>query len=137
MTRRNSTMAGGLFLLSLMASPVLAQEKPSAMAHDAAGKENCMMCHSVGVMPPVPDVPASHEARGNESCLWCHAPDSPMQTTGAKATPHAEATAEMDCASCHAPGANEEATDTPATHEGRGSNSCLWCHAKAGSGAGG
>ena len=131
MTRRLMTMAGAVFLLCLAASPVLAQEKPAAMAHDAAGKENCLMCHAVGVMPPVPDVTASHEGRGNETCLWCHAADSPMLTTGAKQMAH-DAAGKENCMMCHAAGAMEPVPDAPASHEGRGNESCLWCHKGAG-----
>jgi hypothetical protein len=40
--------------------------------HELEGKENCLMCHAAGVMPPVPDVPASHEGRENNTCAWCH-----------------------------------------------------------------
>jgi hypothetical protein len=46
---------------------------PPAIAHDPAGRENCMMCHS-GTMPNVPGVPATHEGRGNEHCTMCHRP---------------------------------------------------------------
>jgi hypothetical protein len=131
MNRRQLTMAGAVFLLCLVASPAMAQEKPSAMAHDAAGKENCMMCHAVGVMPPVPDVTASHEGRGNETCLWCHAADSPMQTTGASQTSH-DLEGKDNCLMCHTAGAMEPVPDAPASHEGRGNETCLWCHKAAG-----
>lgn len=134
MNRFLTSCLGGLFLLAILAGPLSSQEpvKPKVTSHDLAGKENCMMCHAVGVMPPAPDVPAeTHEGRGNETCQWCHAADSPMQTVGAKAAPHQRATADTDCMSCHGPGANAEATDTPETHKGRENNTCLWCHTKA------
>ncbi|NNM07294.1 MAG: hypothetical protein HKO65_19530 [Gemmatimonadetes bacterium] len=41
-------------------------------SHDLEGKDNCLMCHTAGVMPPAPDAPENHEGRGNETCLWCH-----------------------------------------------------------------
>jgi hypothetical protein len=47
---------------------------PPAIAHDTAGRDNCLMCHTPGAMAPVPDVPASHEGRGNEHCGMCHKP---------------------------------------------------------------
>ena len=131
MNRRLSTLAGLLLLLGLMAGSAAAQEKPSVMAHDAAGKENCMMCHAAGVMEPVPDAPASHEGRGNDTCLWCHAADSPMQTTGATQTTHDTAGKE-NCMMCHAAGVMEPVPDAPATHEGRGNETCLWCHKAVG-----
>jgi hypothetical protein len=130
MTRRLSMMAGGVFLLGLMASPALAQEKPPVMAHDAEGKANCMMCHAAGVMEPVPDVPASHEGRVSETCLWCHAADSPMQTTGAKQMAH-DTEGKDNCMMCHAAGVMEPVPDAPASHEGRANETCGWCH-KAG-----
>jgi len=131
MTRRLSTMAGAFFLLGLMASPALAQEKPKAMAHDAEGKDNCLMCHTPGVMEPVPDAPASHEGRGSEVCLWCHAADSPMQTTGAKQMAH-DAEGKDNCMMCHAAGVMEPVPDAPASHEGRANETCLWCHKTGG-----
>ena len=74
MIRGLLSFSGALFVLALASSPASAQLKAPAMAHDAAGKENCMMCHAVGVMEPVPDVPADHEGRTNEMCTWCHKP---------------------------------------------------------------
>jgi hypothetical protein len=54
--------------------------KPTVMSHDAAGREQCMMCHKAGAMEAVPDAPASHEGKELETCLMCHSADSPMQT---------------------------------------------------------
>jgi hypothetical protein len=47
---------------------------PPAISHDLAGRDNCLMCHTAGVMEPVPDVPATHEGRGGEHCRMCHNP---------------------------------------------------------------
>lgn len=94
-----------------------------------------MVCHAIGASP-ILDVPETHEGRGNDSCLWCHASDSPMLTVQPTDTPHARATDETDCAQCHAPEANPEVTSVPATHEGRGNESCMWCHVKVEGGAG-
>ena len=131
MIRRLLSFSGALVLLALMSSPVSAQMKTKAMSHDPAGKENCMMCHAVGVMPPVPDVPASHEGRPVTSCLWCHAPNSAMVTTGAPAPSHDMAGKE-NCMMCHAVGVMPPVPDVPASHEGRGNETCGWCHVKAG-----
>jgi hypothetical protein len=131
MTRRLLSFSGALMLLALVSSPVSAQTKVKPMAHDAAGKENCMMCHAVGVMPPVPDVPASHEGRENNTCLWCHAPDSPMVTTGAPSPSH-DMAGKDNCLMCHTAGAMEPVPDVPASHEGRTNDTCTWCHVKTG-----
>ena len=131
MSRRIASLWGTLFLFGAVATPLVAQEKPSVMGHELEGKENCMMCHTAGAMEPVPDVPADHEGRANETCLWCHAADSPMQTTGASATTH-EIEGKENCMMCHAAGAMPPIPDAPEDHEGRANETCLWCHAKSG-----
>ena len=127
MSRRFASWMGCFLLVAAFSAPLAAQEKPSVVSHDLAGKENCMMCHAPEVMPPVPDVPATHEGRGNETCLWCHAADSPMQTTGASAISH-DLAGKDNCMMCHTPGAMEPVPDAPATHEGRANETCTWCH---------
>lgn len=131
MKRNILATAAGLILTLALAAQAQAQIITTAMSHDTAGKENCMMCHAVGVMPPVPDVPANHEGRGNETCLWCHAADAPMTTTGATQTTH-DVAGKENCMMCHAAGVMPPVPDAPATHEGRGNETCLWCHTKAG-----
>ncbi len=83
-TRRTlGTLFMGVFLFGVTAGAAQAQTepeapvKPSAVTHDTAGKEACMVCHAIGASP-ILDVPETHEARGNESCMWCHAVDSPI-----------------------------------------------------------
>ena len=123
----------GVFLLSgALAGPLMAQvTKTTAMSHDAEGKDNCLMCHTPGVMPPATDVPESHEGRVSETCLMCHAPDSPMVTTGAILIPH-DTEGKDNCLMCHAPGVMPPATDVPESHEGRAVEMCSWCHKTAG-----
>ena len=130
MSRRFVSLLGVMFFLAFTAGSLVAQEKPPVTPHDIEGKENCMMCHAVGVMPPVPDAPASHEGRGNETCQWCHAPTSGMQTTGATKIPH-DLEGKDNCMMCHAAGVMPPVPDAPASHEGRGTETCLWCHTKA------
>ena len=128
MSRRFASLWGGLFLLGLLSAPLTAQEvKPPVTTHDLAGKENCMMCHAVGVMPPVPDVPADHKARGNESCQWCHAANSPMQTKTLPPVGH-DLAGKDNCMMCHAAGVMPPVPDVPADHKGRANESCTWCH---------
>lgn len=135
MSRYLSSFLGVFLLLAFLAAPLASQEemKPPVPTHDPAGKENCLMCHAPGVMPPVPDTPVeSHEGRANEHCMWCHAADSPMQTTGASKTSH-DLEGKDNCLMCHAPGVMPPATDIPAeTHEARANETCLWCHTHEG-----
>ena len=130
MKRKIMAAVGGLILSVALVSQANAQVVAKAMPHDGAGKENCLMCHAVGVMPPVPDVPASHEGRVSEQCLWCHTPDSPMTTTGAPQVAH-DTAGKDNCMMCHAAGVMPPVPDVPASHEGRENAYCLWCH-KAG-----
>lgn len=44
---------------------------PTAIPHDLAGKDNCLMCHS-GAMEGLPAAPASHEGRETDTCQMCH-----------------------------------------------------------------
>ncbi|MBI2616366.1 MAG: hypothetical protein HYW52_11955 [Gemmatimonadetes bacterium] len=47
---------------------------PPAIAHTLQGRAMCLMCHKVGVMPAVPDVPADHQGRTEKQCQMCHQP---------------------------------------------------------------
>lgn len=128
--KRGFFVPAGLFLvLGLAPSLLAAQEaKPGAVPHDLEGKAQCLMCHT-GAMQGVAGVPADHEGRGNDTCLWCHAADSPMVTGAAPAIPHDMAGKEQ-CLMCHG-GAMQGMPAAPASHEGRGNDTCTWCH-KAG-----
>ncbi len=72
MRHRFVGLMGVLIVVGVMASPLTAQVKTKAVAHDLEGKDNCLMCHTPGVMEPVPDTPKNHEGRRIEVCLWCH-----------------------------------------------------------------
>lgn len=125
------TIAGigaGLLFVGLTVLPLQGQEKKIPVtSHDLAGKENCMMCHAIGIMPPVPDVPADHRGRGNETCQWCHAADSPMQKKTLPPVSHDFAGKE-NCLMCHAIGVMPPVPDIPADHKGRANATCSWCH---------
>jgi len=131
MIRRYLTLMGVMVAMGLMAAPLTAQTKTTAVTHDLEGKDNCLMCHTPGVMEPVPDVPASHEGRANETCLMCHGPESAMVTTGAPNIPH-DMEGKDNCLMCHAAGVMEPVPDVPASHEGRTVEMCQWCHKTAG-----
>ncbi len=131
MRRHLVSMCGALLFVGVLLTPLAAQDKVKAVSHDVEGKANCMMCHAVGVMEPVPDVPASHESRANETCMMCHAPTSPMVTTGASAISH-DLEGKANCMMCHAAGVMPPVPDVPEDHAGRAVEMCTWCHKAAG-----
>ena len=132
MRRVFPSMLGGVMVAAFLAAPLGGQEKPTVPTHDMAGKDNCLMCHAVGVMPPVPDVPESHEGRENLTCLWCHAADSPMQTTGPMVVGH-DLAGKDNCLMCHAVGVMPPVPDVPEDHADRTVATCTWCHLPPGS----
>jgi hypothetical protein len=102
--------------------------KPPVMTHEAAGREQCMMCHG-GAMEGIKAAPADHKGRGNETCLWCHAKDAEVQTNAVPNIPHDTAGREQ-CAMCHS-GAMEGIKAMPASHKGRDVKTCTMCHTVA------
>jgi hypothetical protein len=126
-------VAGAMLVAGFTAAPALGQgaTKPTAVSHDLEGRDQCLMCHTAGVMEPVPDVPESHVDRPNETCLWCHAQDAPMQTADPKPISHETAGREK-CLMCHKAGAMEPVPDVPASHEPIAEQYCGLCHKKAG-----
>ncbi|NIN09959.1 MAG: hypothetical protein GTN62_00950 [Gemmatimonadales bacterium] len=121
--------AGAVLVAGIVAAPAFGQEaaRPPVVKHDLQGRDNCMMCHRIGVMEAVPDVPASHQDRPNETCQWCHAPDAAMQTKTPKAMSHGPEGRDQ-CMMCHRAGAMEPVPDAPADHEGRDVKYCTLCH---------
>ncbi len=47
---------------------------PVAVPHSLEGRDDCLMCHTVGAMEPVPDVPEDHAGMENAYCTLCHQP---------------------------------------------------------------
>ena len=126
--RRFRTVSGTLLLTGIIAGVAVAQNlKPRPVLHDLAGRDNCLMCHEVGAMEPVTDVPESHAGWESATCLWCHAPDSPVLTIDPKVIPH-DIAGRDDCLMCHAPYAMDAVPSTPDSHEGRQSSHCQMCH---------
>lgn len=127
------TIAATAFLVVALAAFAWQQggwTTPPAMTHDAAGRDNCMMCHKAGAMEPVPDAPASHAEYTNDICLMCHAPDAAVQTKAPAAVPH-PLEGRDNCMMCHTAGAMEPVPDAPADHEGRDNKHCTLCHKPA------
>ncbi len=105
----------------------------TTIKHEIAGKEQCLTCHGLQGISPMP---ANHEGRPQESCLVCHKP-GPMPTPGAVqpgagvagAIPHTLEGKEK-CDLCHAgPGSLKPVPDD---HAGRANNTCTACHPLAG-----
>lgn len=109
------------------------QIKTKPMTHEVEGKENCVMCHTPGVIPTAPDIPESHEGRGAETCLWCHGQDAAMVTQGASQFAH-DLEGRENCILCHTAGMMPEIPDMPESHKDRAVETCLWCHTKIGPG---
>ena len=129
MNHRRS-IAGSAFLVVALAAFAWQQggwTTPPAMTHDAAGRDNCMMCHKAGAMEPVSDVPADHAERPNDTCMMCHAPDARVQTVTPSVTPH-PIEGRDNCMMCHTAGAMEPVPDAPPDHEGRDNQYCALCH---------
>jgi hypothetical protein len=129
--RRLAGFWGSIMLLGLVVTATVAQViRPMPVPHDLAGRDDCLMCHQVGAMDAVTEVPPSHADRANKTCMWCHGADSPLQTTDPALILH-DLAGRDDCLMCHAPGAMEGVTETPANHEGRESSDCMMCHRQA------
>jgi hypothetical protein len=117
-----------------VASPVGGNQTIGApMPHPVEGQEQCETCHGPDGMKPQP---ADHAGRPNESCLVCHKPGA-AATAGAsggpaKGIPHAVEGREQ-CSLCH--GAANSLVPLPASHEGRGDQTCQVCHKPAAAGA--
>jgi hypothetical protein len=113
-----------------IAQPAQAQaaKKPPVIAHDVAGRTECLMCHG-GTMEGMKAVPANHKGRVNSQCLMCHAKDSPMQTATPPAITH-DLAGRDQCMMCHG-GTMEGMKAAPASHKGWDVKDCTLCHATA------
>jgi hypothetical protein len=132
MNRPFASALGVMLLLGLLASPLTAQVKPPVTSHDLAGKENCLMCHTPGAMPAVPDTPENHKDRTVQSCQWCHSATSPLQVNPEpNATSH-DLVGKDNCLMCHAAGVMPPVPDAPESHKDLPNESCLICHKPSG-----
>lgn len=127
-------MVGATFLaaggVSDGVAPALAQEvdaQPVAVRHHLVGRHDCLMCHRVGAIEVVPDVPATHADRPSDTCLWCHDGASRMQTARPGPIPH-EIERRVECLLCHTAGRIAAVPDMPDDHEGRTDERCTLCH---------
>lgn len=118
-------MLCAIAIVSMGAYAVQQAAKPPVMSHDAAGREQCTMCHTSG-MAGIPQAPESHAERTVETCAWCHAADADMQTATPKTIPHDLAGREQ-CGMCHTSGM-AGIPQAPASHEGRDAKWCTMCH---------
>ncbi len=116
---------------------------PARVKHDLEGRQNCLMCHAVDLLP------VSHKTAGfsPSDCLLCHVPPgqgaagvatvtpeptagpapataAPHGTSEAAGIPHAIAGHE-DCLLCHGP---QGVRPYPVDHAGRSTQTCTACH---------
>lgn len=134
LSRLMSVAAGAVLGIGIGVVPAFGQEaptKPPVVSHDLTGRDQCLMCHTAGVMEAVPDAPANHKDRTNEMCLLCHSKDSPMQSAEPKPVPHDMAGREQ-CLMCHKAGVMEAVPDVPANHGTIKQEFCGVCHKPAG-----
>jgi hypothetical protein len=125
---RAAGITGTVLLSLVIVTAAVAQTlRPAPVLHDLAGRDDCLMCHQMGAMEVVTDVPETHAGWQSGTCLWCHHPDSPMRTIEPPTIKH-DTAGRDDCLMCHAPGAMEPVPDTPESHEGRESTHCGMCH---------
>jgi formate dehydrogenase gamma subunit len=109
---------------------------PATVKHDLAGRQNCLMCHAVDLLPP------SHKTAGfsNSDCLLCHVPleqraaimetplptATPQQAAGGVAAPIPHPLEGYEeCLMCHGTGGMKP---FPANHEGFTKETCTTCH---------
>ncbi len=122
-----TTFAIPVLLVGLLVAFAWVQEgwkTPPAMAHEAEGRAECLVCHQTGGEKPVPE---SHAELKSDVCLMCHAPDAAVQTTAPNAIAH-ELKGRDNCIMCHQAGGMKP---VPADHEGRASEVCGLCHKPA------
>jgi formate dehydrogenase gamma subunit len=111
---------------------------PATVKHDLAGRQNCLMCHAVDLLP------TSHKTGGfsNSDCLLCHVPldqraevlATPSPTPAATpAQPSSSAISPIphplegyeQCLMCHNTGGMKP---FPESHTGFAQETCLTCH---------
>lgn len=110
------------------AQAAAAAGKPPVIAHEAKGREQCLMCHG-GAMEGIKAAPKSHEGRANDVCLLCHGKDAAIQTKTAPAIPH-QLQGRQQCMMCHG-GAMEGIKAAPADHKSIDVKNCGLCHSVA------
>ncbi|MGQ9502863.1 MAG: formate dehydrogenase subunit gamma [Anaerolineae bacterium] len=111
---------------------------PATVKHDLAGRQNCLMCHAVDLLPP------SHKTGGfsNSDCLLCHVPLDQRSAVLATPSPSPVATPEQgasgtvsaiphplegyeECLTCHGTSGMKP---FPESHAGFAQGTCLTCH---------
>lgn len=103
---------------------------PKVVPHPKEGLENCLLCHDLNGLKPIP---ADHPWTNNEACVFCHqqapVPEGLPVTPAdlAKNIPHTTEGLE-DCLLCHGPASPKPfATDHPWSAD----DTCGACHESA------
>jgi cytochrome c-type protein NapB len=120
-------------LLPQPAPPAIA---PPAIPHDLVGREDCLMCHKMGIAY-APRIPDNHSGLPVGLCQTCHkaAPTMPLPEETRVAgvmppqVPH-PLEGRTDCRLCHETGVGG-APQFPPDHVDRANEVCLVCHVAA------
>jgi mono/diheme cytochrome c family protein len=122
---------------ALLPQPVPPSVAPPSISHDLVGREDCLMCHKMGIAF-APRIPENHTGLPVEVCQTCHqaaAPAAPPPEETREAgvmpsqVPHPIEGRE-DCRLCHETGTGG-APQFPPDHVDRANEVCSVCHAAA------
>ena len=121
---------------ALLPQPAPPAVAPPAIPHDLLGREDCLMCHKMGIAF-ASRIPENHTGLPADLCQTCHLPalttPLPEETREAgvmpSQVPHPVEGRE-DCRLCHETGAGG-APQFPPDHVDRANEVCLVCHAAA------
>jgi hypothetical protein len=121
---------------ALLPQPALPAVAPPGIPHDLMGREDCLMCHKMGIAF-ASRIPDNHTGLTVGLCQTCHLPmlaapppEEPREAgVMPSQVPHPIEGRE-DCRLCHETGVGG-ATQFPADHVDRSNEVCLVCHAAA------
>lgn len=119
---------------ALLPEPVPSTLAPPDITHDLVGREECLMCHKVGIAY-APRIPENHRGLPVDICQTCHlaAPgisvpeETPVLGEMPSQVPH-PLEDRTDCRLCHETGVGD-APQFPPDHADRANEVCQVCHA--------
>lgn len=118
---------------ALLPESVPPSTAPPPITHDLVGREECLMCHKMGI-GYAPRIPENHEALPVDLCQTCHSPgpgevrreETPVAGLTPPQVPH-PLEDRTDCRLCHETGVGD-APQFPADHADRANEVCSVCH---------